>query len=121
MVLKKQRVSIPFPLRISIPSASLWAVDVFLSCDHEDIFCSHLYHKLQSRGICTFLDGHEFARNTTPLELYGAIEESRFAIVVLSQNYASSPRRLNELSKTLECMKDRNRILPIFHDYLCHS
>nr|XP_011459010.1 PREDICTED: uncharacterized protein LOC101311535 [Fragaria vesca subsp. vesca] len=103
MVLKKRRVSIPFPLRISIPSNSIWAVDVFLSCDHEDIFCSHLYLKLQSRGICTF-------------QFFDAIEESRFAIVVLSQNYASSPRRLNELSKILERMKDRNRILPIFHD-----
>ncbi|KAL6195135.1 hypothetical protein ACLB2K_030756 [Fragaria x ananassa] len=114
MVLKKRRVSIP--LRISIPSISLRASDVFLSYDHEDTFCSHLYHKLQSVGICKIQDGSEFARNTTPLELFDAIEESRFAIVVLSQNYASSSRRLNELSKILECMKDRSRILPIFHD-----
>ncbi|XP_050365254.1 TMV resistance protein N-like isoform X3 [Argentina anserina] len=114
MVLKKQIVS--NPLRISVPSNSLWAFDVFLSCDLEDIFCFHLFDKLQSRGICTFQDDQECARNTRPLEIFGAIEDSRFAIVVLSQNYASSSRRLNELSKILECMKDRNRILPIFHD-----
>ncbi|KAM5562363.1 hypothetical protein ABKV19_017539 [Rosa sericea] len=111
MVLNKQR-SLPSPLAVSIPATNLWTFDVFLSCDHENIFSSHLYHKLQSRRIFTF-----FGRNTTsPLELFGAIEESRFAIVVLSQNYASSPQRLNELTKILECMKDRNRILPIFHD-----
>ncbi|KAM5562366.1 hypothetical protein ABKV19_017542 [Rosa sericea] len=115
MVLDKRRASLP--LRISIPFTSLWGYDVFLSCEHEDIFSSHLYHKLQSRGISTSQDGQECARNTrTPLELFGAIEESRFAVIVLSQNYASSPRRLNELSKILECMKDRNRILPVFHD-----
>ncbi|PRQ24782.1 putative TIR domain-containing protein [Rosa chinensis] len=116
MVLNKRRVSIP--LRISIPLTSLWACDVFLSCDHEDIFSDHLYHKLKSRGICTFQDGQlsrgictfqdgqQLQRNTTP----------QFAIVVLSQNYASSPQRLNELSKILECIKDRNRILPVFRD-----
>lgn len=116
MVLNKQG-AISIPLAVSIPVASLWAFDVFLSCDHEDIFPSHLYHKLHSRGISTFQqDGQEFEKNTpSPLELFGAIEESRFAIVILSQNYASSPQRLNELSKILECMKDRNRILPIFH------
>ncbi|XP_062019736.1 uncharacterized protein LOC133736306 isoform X1 [Rosa rugosa] len=114
MVLNKHRASIP--LRISIPFTSLWACDVFLSCEHEDIFSDHLYHKLQSRGISVFHDGQGLQRNTTPVELFGAIEESRFAVIVLSQNYASSPRRLNELLKTLECMKDRNRILPVFRD-----
>ena len=48
--------------------------------------------------------------------LLEAIEESRFAIVVLSPNYASSTWCLEELAKICECMKENKRILPLFYN-----
>ena len=45
--------------------------------------------------------------------LLTAIEESRFAIVVISPKYVSSTWCLDELSKIFECMEIRGTILPI--------
>ena len=47
--------------------------------------------------------------------LLATIEESRFAIVVLSPDYASSIWCLEELRKICECMKNGSRILPMFY------
>jgi hypothetical protein len=49
-------------------------------------------------------------------ELLKAIQESMYAIVVISKNYAFSKWCLNELAKIVECMKDTGlTILPIFY------
>ncbi|CAL8082713.1 unnamed protein product [Prunus armeniaca] len=62
------------------------------------------------------LDNEELQRGTTIApELLTAIEQSRFAIVVLSPNYASSSWCLDEITKIVECMETRGTILPIFY------
>ncbi|PRQ59017.1 putative TIR domain, P-loop containing nucleoside triphosphate hydrolase [Rosa chinensis] len=107
-------------VRASTGSAFPWKYDVFLSFRGEDTrkgFTDHLYDKLQWRGIRTFRDDPELERGTAiSPELLSAIEQSRFAIVVLSPNYASSTWCLLELSKIFECMEERGTILPIFYE-----
>ena len=95
--------------------------DVFLSFRGEDTrnsFTDHLYVALKQRGIVTFRDEEklEKGKSIAP-ELLKAIEESRFVIVVLSKNYASSTWCLDELVKIIECMREMKTIvLPIFYD-----
>jgi len=95
--------------------------DVFLSFRGEDTrnkFTDHLYDALDRKGIKTFRDDEELERGK-PIrpELLTAIEESRFAVIILSRNYASSTWCLDELAKIVECMKQtRLTVLPVFYD-----
>nr|XP_023911674.1 TMV resistance protein N-like [Quercus suber] len=94
--------------------------DVFLSFRGEDTrtkFTDHLYSALKRKGISTFRDDEKLKRGTfIAPELLKAIEESRFAVVVLSKDYASSRWCLTELTKIVECMeKTRLVVLPVFH------
>ena len=97
-----------------------WTYDAFLSFRGEDTrngFTDHLYVALKQAGIVTFKDDEklEKGKSISP-ELLKAIEESRFAIVILSSNYASSTWCLDELAKINKCMKEtRLKILPIFY------
>ncbi|PRQ35459.1 putative toll-like receptor, P-loop containing nucleoside triphosphate hydrolase [Rosa chinensis] len=104
-----------------VSSAAPWQkYDVFLSfrgADTRKGFVSHLHHELQTvRGIQTFKDDKDLETGA-PISssLLKAIEESNFAIVVLSENYAQSAWCLEELTKICQCMKDKNRILPLFY------
>ncbi|XP_008231892.1 PREDICTED: TMV resistance protein N-like [Prunus mume] len=107
----------------SSSSTSRWKYDIFLSCRRNDScrnFKDHLYAALNQRGIFTIGDDDELERGreeAMPPELSKAIEESRYVILVLSQNYANSTRCLDELVKALECSRLMGQtILPIFYD-----
>ncbi|KAL4625612.1 hypothetical protein ACB092_05G038500 [Castanea dentata] len=98
-----------------------WKYEVFLSFRGEDTrtsFTSHLYVALKQRGIVTFRDEEnlKMGESISP-ELLKAIKESRFAIVILSRNFASSTWCLDELTKIIGCLKEKTMtIWPIFYD-----
>ena len=106
----------------SISSSTLqWKYDVFLSFRGEDTrnrFTDHLYVALKQKGILTFRDEEKLETGKSiSSELLKAIEKSRFAIVILSKNYASSTWCLDELVKIIGCMKEMKlMVLPIFYD-----
>ncbi|KAK2977635.1 hypothetical protein RJ640_002668 [Escallonia rubra] len=104
----------------SSSTPSRWLYDVFLSFRGEDTrknFVDHLYEALVARNIRTFKDDENLERgNSIAPELFKAIEGSRFAIVIFSQNYASSSWCLDELVKITECKKRRGlTVLPVFY------
>ncbi|XP_024157243.1 probable disease resistance protein At1g61300 isoform X4 [Rosa chinensis] len=105
----------------SSSSATQWKYDVFLSFRGPDTrrsIVADLYDRLQNkRGIRTFMDDPDLrVGDAISPALLKAIEESRFAIVVLSKNYAHSTWCLEELTSICQCMKDFNRILPLFYN-----
>ena len=97
----------------SLSSSRKWKNDVFLSFRGEDTcknFTDHLYSILKQKSIITFRDDKNLKRGE-PIspELLKAIEESMFAIVILSKNYASSVWCLDELVKIMECKKKKKK------------
>nr|XP_004306876.2 PREDICTED: probable disease resistance protein At4g27220 [Fragaria vesca subsp. vesca]XP_011469109.1 PREDICTED: probable disease resistance protein At4g27220 [Fragaria vesca subsp. vesca] len=93
--------------------------DVFLSFRGPDTrqgIVFELYDRLNNtRGVKTFKDDSDLeVGDAISPTLLAAIEQSRFAIVVLSENYAASTWCLEELAKICQCMQD-NRILPLFY------
>ncbi|XP_059453554.1 TMV resistance protein N-like [Corylus avellana] len=97
-----------------------WEYEVFLSFGGDTLkaFTDHLFHALSSdKGILTFRDkeGPDTGKPISP-ELLNTIENSRTAVVILSEKYASSTRCLEELAKIVECMNaGRMRVMPIFY------
>uniref|UniRef100_A0A2N9F7Q0 TIR domain-containing protein n=1 Tax=Fagus sylvatica TaxID=28930 RepID=A0A2N9F7Q0_FAGSY len=107
--------------KASSSSTPPWKYDVFLTFRGEDTrnsFTDHLYATLKYKGINTFKDEEKLERGKSiSSELLKAIEESRFAIVILSRNYASSTWCLDELVKIIGCMKEmKTTVFPIFYD-----
>ena len=95
--------------------------EVFLSFRGEDTrngFTSHLYTALDQKGIRTFIDDEKLERGKSiSPTLVKAIKESRFAIVILSKNYASSTWCLEELEEIIGCITMTGMIvLPIFYN-----
>ena len=68
---------------------ALWSNDVFLSFRGEDTynsFIGQLYVALKKKGVVTFRDDENLERGKSILvELFKAIEKSKFAIVILSK------------------------------------
>ncbi|KAH0745171.1 hypothetical protein KY285_006828 [Solanum tuberosum] len=98
-----------------------WKYDVFLSFRGDDTrnnFTSHLHKGLKNRGISTFLDDERLEDgDSISKELVQAIEESQVAVIVFSQNYATSRWCLNELVKIMECKEKENgqTVIPVFY------
>ncbi|KAF7851307.1 hypothetical protein BT93_L4135 [Corymbia citriodora subsp. variegata] len=93
---------------------------VFLSFRGADVrknFLSHLHAALDQNGLNTFMDDNELRKGEEiSLALTRAIEESRVAIIIFSENYASSRWCLEELAKIMEC-KERDGLIvfPVFY------
>ena len=104
-----------------ITSEALWSNDVFLNFRGEDThnsFIGQLQAALKKKGVITFRDDENLERGKYILvELFKAIEKSRFAIVIVSKNFATSTWCLEELAKIIECMKEKGMIvLPNFYN-----
>jgi len=100
--------------------SSSWKFDVFLSftgIDTRKGFVDHLFSALVQKDMFVFKDDVTLERGEYIQEtLLKAIEESRFAIVIFSENYASSKWCLAELVKILECKKTRGlTVFPVFY------
>jgi hypothetical protein len=101
-------------------SSSLWLYDVFISFRGKDTrgnFVSHLYGALSSAGINTFLDDEELRKGEELRpELLRAIQGSRIAIVVFSENYVHSNWCLDELVQIMEFQGTKRQIvMPVFY------
>ncbi|MED6146307.1 hypothetical protein PIB30_033305 [Stylosanthes scabra] len=89
------------------PPRSSYTYHVFLSFRGEDTrtgFTSHLHAALNRKGITSYRDDKNLRKgDVISDELVKAIEESMFAVIVFSPDYASSSWCLDELCKILDC------------------
>ncbi|XP_057436463.1 probable disease resistance protein At1g62630 [Lotus japonicus] len=91
----------------------------FRGMDTRDDFTKPLYQGLCREGFVTFKDDESLEGGSPIEKLLDDIEESRFAIIILSKNYAESEWCLKELSKILECKDQEGKnqlVLPIFYE-----
>ena len=107
----------------SSPSSSnqTWSYDVFVSFRGEDTrykFTDHLFAALDRSGIHSFDDNRKLEREKDIwTELEKAIQKSRIAVIVFSENYADSEWCLRELAKIMECKQNLQQIvLPVFYE-----
>lgn len=104
----------------SSSTARRWKDDVFLSYKSGDTpksFILDLYNRLQQRKLTTFMDHHSDFQfeDAISSSLRKAIEQSKFAVVVLSQNYAYSTWCLEELTMLCQFMESGFTIVPVFY------
>nr|GEY27883.1 NB-ARC domains-containing protein [Tanacetum cinerariifolium] len=94
--------------------------DVFMSFQGEDTrtgFTSHLYDAFIRNDIKTYKDDKTLEiGNPIASELLEAIEASKIAIVVLSNNFATSKWCLEEIAKIVKCKEHSKLIvIPVFY------
>ena len=93
--------------------------DVFISFRGEDTrntITSHLVDRLEEKNIFTYTDNRLESGEEISPTLLKAIEESKLAIIIFSENYAFSRWCLDELQHILKCKgKNINTIIPIFY------
>ncbi|XP_030552934.2 TMV resistance protein N-like isoform X2 [Rhodamnia argentea] len=84
---------------------------VFLSfrgTDVRDNFLRHLYAALDLKGIYTYVDSEELRKGEEiGPALTKAIEKSHMAVIIFSEDYASSSWCLEEAAKIMECREER--------------
>jgi hypothetical protein len=104
-------------------SSSSFTYDVFLSFRGEDTrngFTGSLWKALNDRGIFTFIDDQLLSKgDDLAPALLKVISKSRGAIIVLSENYASSSYCLNELAFILDNFEQNHNnrfIFPVFYN-----
>ncbi|KAG4939858.1 hypothetical protein GLYMA_16G215100v4 [Glycine max] len=93
--------------------------DVFLSFRGTDTrygFTGNLYKALCDKGFHTFFDEDKLhsGEEITPA-LLKAIQDSRVAIIVLSENYAFSSFCLDELVTIFHCKREGLLVIPVFY------
>ncbi|KAL3739724.1 hypothetical protein ACJRO7_021055 [Eucalyptus globulus] len=94
--------------------------DIFLSFRGTDVrnnFLGHLYRALDQRGIYTYIDSEELRKGEQIAPaLMKAIEKSHIAIIIFSEDYASSWWCLEEVAKIMDCKKERDFVVfPLFY------
>ena len=89
----------------------------FCGKDTRHNFTDHLFTALKGNFIEVFRDDEGLERGTyIATELTKAIKESKIAIVVLSESYASSRWCLNELAQIIACIKETGiKVIPVFY------
>nr|XP_025611778.1 TMV resistance protein N-like [Arachis hypogaea] len=101
-------------------SSEIIKYDVFLSFRGTDTRCgflSHLRKELEDKHIKTYVDNMLREGTEISHSLLAAIEQSEIALIIFSQDYASSKWCLEELAKIMECRKQNGQIvIPIFHN-----
>ena len=109
-----------FPSSSSTSSTAQWKYDVFLNFKGKDTrytFTDLIYDALIKKGIITFKDDEKLEKGKRISKLFKEIEQSRFAIVIFSKDYASSTWCLDELAKIVHCEKEMGMtVLPVFYD-----
>lgn len=96
-----------------------WKYDVFTSFSEEDDCnnkISNLLAEFEGKHISQLKDRMKKSKSVSS-ELVQAIRESKGSIVVLSKNYASSSRCLDELVEIINCKKElAQRVVAIFYN-----
>ena len=109
------------PVQNRMASDRSFKYGVFISFrgpDTRKIFVGHLYGSLSIRGISTFKDDRRLEPGDSITdELCQAIRTSRFAVVVISKNYATSSWCLDELQLIMELVENKEiEVVPIFYE-----
>ncbi|EOA29158.1 hypothetical protein CARUB_v10025426mg, partial [Capsella rubella] len=114
---------------MSETEVTLQKFDVFLSFNGDDTgrnFISFLFTELIKKNVK--IPPFKYDRQISPElerispELERAIGGSRFAVVVVSENYSASPWCLEELVKVMEFVREGSiTVIPVFYDVdPCH-
>ncbi|KAL0792995.1 hypothetical protein Bca101_064372 [Brassica carinata] len=100
-------------------SSRTWVYDVFPSFSGEDVrvtFLSHFLKELDRKLIISFKDNEIERSLSLDPELKLAIKESRIAVVIFSEKYASSSWCLNELLEIIKCREECGQmVIPVFY------
>ena len=109
-----------FDPSLSTPTLT-YEYEVFVSfrgADTRTSFAAYLFAALDRKRIVAYRDDRNLPRGgEIGPELLKAIETSRIAVVVFSENYATWDWCLDELVKIMDCKRLLNqRVLPIFYD-----